>query len=183
MRLRSVRRNKLGVSLAVALILAGVVVDLRFSAHPALSIGIRLGGCGAPHARGPHAPRLASSLRQVTLTPEPSCGQQCAAEAARYLPFQQGPRVTSAARRSGSAWGPLIGSAPRHPVVSVSIVHRPESGTYSATIWLVATHYRLCRDGVRYRSAFGERTLGGLGLSVIRSCRSLTARTFRSLRT
>ena len=42
MRLRSVRRNKLGVSLAVALILAGVVVDLRFSAHPALSIGILL---------------------------------------------------------------------------------------------------------------------------------------------
>src|SRR5665647_922099 len=32
-------------------------------------------------------------------------------------------------------------------------------------------------------SAFGERTLGGLGLSVIPSCRSLTARTFRSLRT
>jgi len=42
MRLRSVRRNKLGLSLAVALILAGVVVDLRFSSHQALSIGILL---------------------------------------------------------------------------------------------------------------------------------------------
>jgi hypothetical protein len=39
-----IRSRRHRIALVVAIILAGVVIDLLFSAHPALSIGILLAG-------------------------------------------------------------------------------------------------------------------------------------------